>query len=265
MLFSGHQSETNVGLLRTNNEDCFLASPKLGLWLVADGMGGHAAGEVASDIAAKTVHNKLREGASLVEAIQAAHQGILHASSMGIGGQGMGSTVVALHSEETRYEIAWVGDSRAYLFTKHGPDEESEFQQLTRDHSYVQFLYESGAISQNEMEDHPEKNIITQCLGSLDMDRVNVDLLQRDWRKNDLVLLCSDGLTDKVDSDTIKSILDSSKSLPEMSKRLVTAALEKGGHDNITVQLIAPPSPWLRLLQRASRKAYQAFSNRKPV
>ncbi len=251
MQFQGHCSETNVGLQRTNNEDCFLSSAPLGLWLVADGMGGHAAGEVASDIAAKTTRHYLQKGHSLADAIQAAHLAILDAAENGIGGQGMGSTIVALHSKKNYFEIAWVGDSRAYLYNCASAP---KLTQITRDHSYVQFLFESGVISEAEMDNHPEKNIITQCLGSLDMERVRVDYLQRGWQPNDIILLCSDGLTDRVSDVQITAILNSTENLEQAAHSLVEAALAAGGHDNITIQLIERPNYLLRSLQAVIRQ-----------
>lgn len=251
MQFHGYCSETHVGLQRTNNEDCFLSSAPLGLWLVADGMGGHAAGEVASDIAANTTKRFLQKGHSLPDAVQAAHLAILHAAENGIGGQGMGSTIVALHSKNNYFEVAWVGDSRAYLYNC---DSVPKLTQITRDHSYVQFLFESGAISEAEMDNHPEKNIITQCLGSLDMDRVRVDYLQKAWKPNDVILLCSDGLTDKVSDTKITAILNSTASLEEATHALVEAALAAGGHDNVTIQLVQRPNYLLRGVQAVTRQ-----------
>ena len=238
---------TNIGLKRENNEDTIVSKPGDNLWIVADGMGGHASGEVASEIAGKTIAENVNQGKPLSIAIQSAHKAILDAAESGIGHFGMGSTVVALKSSSNSYQIAWVGDSRAYLWSD---DEEGPlFTQLTVDHSYVQMLYESGAISQEEMLTHPEKNIITQCLGSVDIDQVRVDLIDREWQRNDLILLCSDGLTDAVDNQSICNILAKGKEISETAQELIQAALSRGGRDNISVILIAkPPSGIRRML-----------------
>jgi serine/threonine protein phosphatase PrpC len=142
---SNYSQATDVGLLRDNNEDAIWSDAKLGLWVVADGMGGHAAGEVASEITIRVISDSIRQGLGLKEAIDAAHQAVLDAALDGSGRYGMGSTVVALHSVGNRFEIAWVGDSRAYLWSDREKDGFS-LQQLTIDHSYVQMLYQSGML-----------------------------------------------------------------------------------------------------------------------
>jgi|SRR5690554_123972 len=238
-------SVTNVGRKRSNNEDCYLSLPAHALWMVADGMGGHEAGEVASDIVRQIFVQS--PTAPLLDSIQSAHQAILTAVRQGIGAEGMGSTVVALRSGREHFQIAWVGDSRSYLFNRSS----GELEQLTRDHSYVQMLLESGAIAANEAQTHPERNIITQCLGSQELDIVTVDCIERHWQEDQWVLLCSDGLTDELSNSDIARILQRSKTLDDATRELVKAALRAGGRDNITVQMIeAPkytPSLWQKL------------------
>ena len=245
-----HTAATDVGLQRNNNEDAYYASPSEGLWVVADGMGGHAAGEVASSIVVKTIAREVRAGKSLSEAIQKSHHDILNAANSGIGGVGMGSTVVALKSSGDQYEICWVGDSRAYLLSPSLNDEDVELRQLTTDHSYVQLLYQSGAISEAEIENHPEKNIITQCLGSIELADVNVDQIVGEWINRSKILLCSDGLSDFVADTEIKSILAANTNIDAAAKQLIQAALDGGGRDNITVSVIHCPSTLQRLLSR---------------
>jgi serine/threonine protein phosphatase PrpC len=245
-----HYSQaTDVGLLRDNNEDAILSNPKIGLWLVADGMGGHAAGEVASEITRTTINSALDAGKNLVEAINSAHQAVLEASRDGTGKYGMGSTVVALHSIGPRYQIAWVGDSRAYLWSDRNHDGYS-LQQVTVDHSYVQMLYESGIISAEEMLYHPEKNVITQCLGSVELPQLKVDVVEGKWHKHDWILLCSDGLTDTVSDQQICDILHNAAN-PDMAvKNLIQAALDNGGKDNVSVIVVAPPGVKRSLVDR---------------
>lgn len=224
---------THVGLLRENNEDAILSNPDIGLWLVADGMGGHAAGEVASDIAKTVIEQQIKAGDSLATAINIAHQSVLQAAANGEGRYGMGSTVVALRSTGSNVEIAWVGDSRAYLWAS------GSLIALTTDHSYVQMLYQSGLISAADMHAHPEKNVITQCLGSTELDTINVETLNRRWQPSDWVLLCSDGLTDGVTDQEIGALLGVATDPQDAVQRLIQAALDKGGRDNVSVIVVA--------------------------
>lgn len=239
MLLMRYSAATDVGLQRSNNEDSYLSCPKLGLWVVADGMGGHAAGEVASAIVAETVRNQVAEGHSLKDAIQQSHHDVLDAAANGHGGQGMGSTIVALKVLGNTYQIAWVGDSRAYLWSP--KSEGKRLQQLTTDHSYVQMLYQTGAISEAELDTHPEKNIITQCLGSLELESVNVETVEGEWKNRDCFILCSDGLSDAVPSETIDSILANANNTDTAVKNLIQTALSCGGKDNITVTIVEYP------------------------
>lgn len=243
-----YTAATHPGLKRDNNEDCFLALPDAGLWVVADGMGGHEAGEVASAIVRDIFAKNAEESAhfSLTETIQQAHQTILKSAADGIGALGMGSTVVALYSQKKHFQIAWVGDSRAYLWItdQHG----GQLIRLTTDHSYVQMLFTTGAINAEELETHPDKNIITQCLGMQELTELNVDTIQKQWQRNQWVLLCSDGLTDELSDSEIAAVLARSQDSLTAVNDLLNTALNKGGSDNITLQIIE--SPLCKTLER---------------
>ncbi|WP_049721581.1 PP2C family protein-serine/threonine phosphatase [Gilvimarinus polysaccharolyticus] len=239
-------SVTHPGRKRSNNEDCYLSLPEHGLWMVADGMGGHEAGEVASDIVRQTLKQSPQQ--PLVDSIQAAHKAVLSAASQGVGAEGMGSTAVGLRSSAEHFQIAWVGDSRAYLFSHSS----GELELLTRDHSYVQMLLESGAIAEAEAQTHPDRNIITQCLGSQELAAVTVDHIERHWQEDQWALLCSDGLSDELSESEISQILQRCKTPRDASRELVQAALRAGGRDNITVQIIAAPKQSSSLLQKLS-------------
>jgi len=239
MASQNYSAVTNRGNSRNNNEDCYLSSPEYGLWAVADGMGGHDAGEVASAIVRETLQNSQPQGQSLVEAIQESHRAVLQAANEGVGAPGMGSTVVALHSVNQHYEVAWVGDSRAYLWSP--GIEGGQLQQLTTDHSYVQLLLASGAITEAEVDSHPEKHVITQCLGSNELQKVRVDTVQGKWRQSEWILLCSDGLTDEVSDQTIAEILVHSPTPQHAVDRLLKQALDNGGRDNVTIQVVESP------------------------
>lgn len=232
---------THPGLKRGNNEDCFLSSPYADLWVVADGMGGHEAGEVASAIVRETFEDFVQKAVpfSLTEAIQKSHELILSSADKGIGARGMGSTVVALQNKDQFYQVAWVGDSRAYLWT---PGEQGgELTRLTTDHSYVQMLYASGVISATDLDTHPDKNIITQCLGMQELAQVKVDTTAGQWQKNQWILLCSDGLTDELSDAEITTILEHSPNSLTATDQLLHEALTSGGRDNITLQIIESP------------------------
>lgn len=244
MFWTRHAGATDVGLQRDNNEDAYLCSPTLGVWVVADGMGGHAAGEVASAIVIETIARDVAKGKTLTESIKNSHHDILNASDAGVGGRGMGSTVVAMRTRRDKYEICWVGDSRAYLLIPPSSSEDSaELIQLTTDHSYVQMLYQSGAIREDELDTHPEKNIITQCLGSIELSEVNVDSTVGEWVPKSKLLLCSDGLSDYVKADEIQKILAEDTTPDIIGNSLINAALDRGGRDNITLTIIEAPSP----------------------
>ncbi len=236
-----YSAASHPGLVRDNNEDCFLSQPEHGLWLVADGMGGHEAGEVASAIVRDTIERDTNNNPQLplVDAIQHAHTSILSSAAKGIGAPGMGSTVVALRSETSKYQIAWVGDSRAYLWTP--TREGGRLEQLSVDHSYVQMLVDTGVIRAEDAEFHPEKNIITQCLGMQELTQVKVDFIDGQWQKDQWILLCSDGLTDEVSDKTIAQILCESNDCLAAVDQLLHAALTGGGRDNITLQIIESP------------------------
>lgn len=236
-----YSAATHPGLKRENNEDCFLSAPNADLWVVADGMGGHEAGEVASAIVRETFEDYVQKGTpfSLPDVIQKAHEIILDSANKGIGAIGMGSTVVALLNHKKHYQVAWVGDSRAYLWV---PDEYGgQLTRLTTDHSYVQMLYMSGAITADEVDHHPDKNIITQCLGMQELAQVKVDITQGQWQKNQWILLCSDGLSDELSDSSIAQILEHSPNSLTAVDQLLHEALTSGGHDNITLQIIESP------------------------
>jgi len=251
-----HYSAASHQGQRDNNEDTYLGLPEQGLWLVADGMGGHQAGEVASASVAQTLRTQTQN--NLKNALERSHQAVLEAADRGVGAPGMGSTAVVLRSHNNDYEVAWVGDSRAYLWTP-SPDGGC-LERLTRDHSYVQMLLASGAIGPDEVENHPDKNIITQCLGSQQLEALQVDSVKGSWQPGQCILLCSDGLTDELSDRHIAEILSQASGPRAGVKRLLRAALKEGGHDNITLLLVCAPPPgrmsgWRQKLQRIRHKA----------
>lgn len=231
----GHGNATHTGRVRELNEDSYVADSTLGLWLVADGMGGHQSGEVASRIAVDFIHEQVAQGTALREAATRAHDVVTLAAREGLGQPGMGSTLVALQVDGGRYHVVWVGDSRAYLWRRDG------LQQLTRDHSFVQKMVDEGQISSAEAINHPYRNVITQALGVADLDRVEVGEVSGSLCRGDMILLCSDGLTGEVPEQEIDSVLQGDGDPQAKAQALVEAALAHGGSDNVTVVLIAAP------------------------
>jgi len=220
---------SHPGAVRAHNEDNFVNRPDLGLWAVADGAGGHQAGDLASRIATdalKAVPSGLSATALLAEVrlrLAEVHN-ILLAEAARRGGHAMlVSTIVVLLARDDYYACLWAGDSRAYLLR------DGRFRQLTRDHSLVQELFDAGAISASEAAHHPSANIITHAIGAdaLELDKVTDRLLP-----GDRFLLCSDGLFKTVSERELASILAVENDLP--AERFLRAALAQQADDNIT-------------------------------
>lgn len=230
MIEFGHLS--HVGLRREHNEDTYYGDVDLGLWLVADGMGGHEFGEVASALARDAVVREIRAGRSLSESIRSADEEIIRQSKRRAESLPMGTTMVALKIVENRFELGWVGDSRAYLWN-------GQLRQLSSDHSYVQELIDQGAITPEQARTHPHRNVVTQALGVTDPENLKVETISGELRPGYQILLCSDGLTEEVDDATIGSLLAHNElSAQECVDHLVSAALDGGGSDNVTVLLL---------------------------
>ena len=230
---------TDTGRVRTINQDAFLVLEDLGLYAVADGMGGHQGGEVASRLALEGLRAAYVDQAAdaLADAIAEANDRIYEAGSADPNLAGMGTTVVAavvLDGEEgddgNQVLVANVGDSRAYLFR------DGDLTQLTEDHSMVADLLREGRISEEEAEVHPQRNIVTRVLGVY--DQVEIDFWPVDAVAGDRVVLCSDGLFNEVTDDQITSVLRRLADPQEAAAELVRRANEGGGRDNITVVLL---------------------------
>lgn len=236
---------SDVGKLREINEDSFLISgfeneSPFGYALLADGMGGHNAGEIASSTAVNTVkfeldktfddktHDKIIY--NIMGSIDYANKKIYDLSISDINKAGMGSTFVLAYVVDSNLYIANIGDSRAYLINK------NECFQITVDHSVVQRLVELGSITPEEASVHPDKNIITRALGT--EQYVETDLFEYNLQIGDYILLCSDGLYEMVDKETFSDIVLNSESIEVAVNKLITLANENGGRDNITVVVI---------------------------
>ena len=222
----GFAAQSVAGRVRGHNEDAVLCLPELGLWAVADGMGGHECGEVASALALDTLRQCVVAGSGLESSIHAAHQAIL-AAVQEEGGRRMGSTVVAVRFVDADYEVAWIGDSRAYRISLDG------IERLTRDHSWVQAMIDAGELSLAEARQHPRRNIVTQCLGQGEQE-LEVGRVQGSLAPGELLLLCSDGLTGELTDEQIQEVCAGAATLDELVDELIGLANRLGGKDNIS-------------------------------
>lgn len=260
-------AQTNVGCVRTNNEDNFVVSADLnaGEWLlprdchtvftlgnkgamlvVADGMGGLDAGEIASRMAVDTmkeffsadkITDEIVKDASTIrkymyDAVVAADNAIKRKSREEKGGKSMGTTLVAAWLFDGYANIIWCGDSRGYLFNP-----VSGLAQVTKDHSYVQELVDSGRLLPEYAFDHPDSNIITRSLGN-PQKAANPDFVRLPLQEGEVILLCTDGLNSMLRDEEIESVMqETSNEIDTCTKALIQGALDLGGHDNVTVVL----------------------------
>lgn len=227
-------SRTDIGYVRDHNEDSLIIIPPL--FAVADGMGGHEAGEIASEITVNTLAELAPshlDAEGLTAAVEAANYNVMKAPRQGIGRDGMGTTLTAAMLEGERLLIAQVGDSRAYLLHK------GHLQQITRDHSLMADLIEAGQITPEEARVHPNRSVITRAIGS-DI-HMRPDIYELNVDAGDRILLCSDGLSSMISNNAIESIMRRQSDAQHCADELVTAALENGGADNVTVVVVDVP------------------------
>jgi serine/threonine protein phosphatase PrpC len=241
---------THVGRQRQHNEDSFLVENDAKLYLVADGMGGHAAGEIASRIAVDSIsefvlHTKEEEGTwphayderykrltnRLMAAVRIANTRVLEAMRKDARLRGMGTTVVACLADEETMSVAHVGDSRVYLIR------DNQLSRVTNDHSWVFEQVQAGMLTEAEAEKHPLRNVITRALGGA--LQVSPDASEIEMKNGDVYLLCSDGLTGMVPEDEILRLVTKNEgNLEQACQELIDTANERGGIDNITAVLI---------------------------
>jgi protein phosphatase len=249
-----HAARTDVGMKRDNNEDSYLVYPEQGLFAVFDGMGGHAAGEVASGLAVhemreffeqtgrdrdatwpfKEDREKSYDENRLLTAIKLVNQRILDAAEADASKKNMGTTCVSAHFVESagaaKAIVAHAGDSRVYQLR------EGKLRRITIDHSLVEEYLRQGKITEEEARTFPQKNIILRALGQ--QRDVEVESHEHDLRPGDLLMLCSDGLSGMVDDDVMEAILLRSPDLPAAARKLLDTANANGGVDNSTVILV---------------------------
>jgi serine/threonine protein phosphatase PrpC len=228
---------TDIGLKRKNNEDAYLERLDLGVFAVADGIGGSAAGEIASRIFVETAQEVFERGvysdtetsALVQEVFKLANERILVNTEEYPENLGMGCTAELIAFRGDRYIVGHVGDSRTYLFR------DGELRRITRDHSLVQDQLEQGLITREDAKRHRLRNVVLRAVG-IDSS-VALDLIKGRVLPGDIFLLCSDGLTDMVDEDSVQETLSSALGLTDMVEQLIESAKTAGGNDNITVVL----------------------------
>lgn len=224
-------ARTDVGLVRGHNEDSFLVQPPV--FAVCDGMGGHAAGEVASSIAVETIGNHAplhADDVLLGAAVEAANASVIEGAALGTGKPGMGCTASCVLIERGKMAIAHVGDSRIYLL------HQGTLVRLTHDHSYVEELVDAGEITADEARVHPSRSVITRALGS-DPD-MYADHFVLDVMHGDRIIVCSDGLSSMIEDSRIEAVSCSTATPQAAADSLVAAALKAGGSDNVTVVVV---------------------------
>lgn len=238
---------SDVGQVRDSNEDSVFSSAENGVFVVADGMGGHAAGEVASAIASRTIGDSACKACDSAEALSeqlvaaflAAGREIARHVEEDPSRTGMGTTATVLRLRDEGFIVAHIGDSRAYLVR------DGQLLRLTHDHSWVQEQVDRGLITPEQALGHPQSNIITRALGT--DPQPTPDLYTGEIRDGDLFLLATDGLTDMVRDEEIAALVGREGPLEEMAARLVYSANLAGGIDNITALVVrieaAPPRP----------------------
>ena len=243
-------ARTDVGMIRSGNEDAFFAhaTRERGIFIVADGMGGHAAGEVASEMTVQIISRELNDlpgvddGAAqtVTASIQHANRAVYERTIQESDKQGMGTTASVLIVSGTQFLIGQVGDSRVYLLR------DGALRQLTKDHSYVQEQVDAGLLTPEQARYHPYSNVITRCVGA--GDSVEADTYTGDIKSGDVFLVASDGLTGMVDDRRLQQLLLSRASAGRVVDALIAEANYRGGLDNITaivVQVSGTNSPEL--------------------
>lgn len=233
---------SDIGKVRKGNEDSWGAFPDVSLFIVADGMGGHKAGDVASKLAVETIYHVLRDRKQLGDfqfeqishylndSIQKANLKIFAEGKKNPSQAGMGTTIVVTWINNSNAYIAYVGDSRAYLLRK------KNLRQITSDHTLVNDYLTKGLLQLNEIDQHPLRHVLSRAVGP--QEQVEADVLNLPLQTGDILLLCTDGLSNMVSKDKMEEILNGPEEIEIKNQRLINQAIESGGSDNVTAMLI---------------------------
>ncbi len=224
-----YASASHPGRVHELNEDSVGCDPERGVWLVADGMGGHACGEVASKIACEQILAHVAAGENLEFATAAAHQAIVSAANEIEHQNGMGSTSIAIHVDDRHVETVWVGDSRAYLVRQ------GHIRPISKDHSFMQMMIDRQQLTPEQARTHPKRNVLTQVLG---FGEPAPEKTRTPLMTDDVLVLCSDGLYDELEDAEILSIIEHGETMQMVADELVNAACERGGKDNISAVVV---------------------------
>lgn len=226
-----HAAATDIGLARDANEDVYLTAPPL--FAVADGMGGHRAGDVAAQTAVEVLAREVARNEALPSAVKAANKEVYRLASANPNQRGMGTTITAMIAAEGSAQIVHVGDSRAYLMR------DGDLQRITQDHSVVGRMVREGRLRPEDADHHPQRSVIERAVG-VDPD-VEVDAHTVAIGPGDRILLCTDGLTGSLSEEEIRDILQEEREATKASKRLVEKAVTSGATDNVTVVVVDYP------------------------
>lgn len=230
-----HAMMSHQGHERETNDDKVFASAELGLYILSDGVGGLAQGEQASQFVVDEISKSIGLGRNLKTAVHSAHSVIKAYNKH--EAEDRGATVVAMLSNDNDYEIAWVGDTRAYCWNVLN----QELTQLTEDHTLVQKLINAGLLNSEEAINHPKKHVITQCLGIEDQHQLDIGLLNNNWNYGDLIIIASDGLYEEVSNYEIQQCLKMPKDNQTKVEQLIDLACKNGGKDNLSLILVESP------------------------
>ena len=231
---------SHVGCCRTENQDSYGDLSQNNVFVIADGMGGHQDGALASQLAVKAFsYQSDHDATNTTEYIRQAHQLILRATDEKrryFSDNSMGTTgvVMYVHPIQQNYIVSWCGDSRMYHFI----EKEKRLVQVTVDHSYVQELVDRGVISAQEALNHPKKNVITHAIGVGPLEELRIDTRKRGAQDGDILILCTDGLSNEVSHEEMEDLCTHFQSSQQLCEALVQRALDQGGRDNVTVCVV---------------------------
>jgi protein phosphatase len=236
-----YSARTDIGLVRSVNQDFYGVHPEKGIFIIADGMGGHPAGEVASKIAVEEIISFLDKNLpagsgeqeifrAIEDSINSANLKILNEGRSDAKKSGMGTTVVAAVLSGTKLYAGWAGDSRAYIYRN------GHIGQITKDHSYVQFLIDSGKMTEIESLTHPHRAVITRAAGINEV--IESDLVKAEIKPGDIIIICTDGVTGGITADDMINYFTHEDDPDEIAEVLISMSLKRGGNDNSTAIVI---------------------------